>query len=541
MAPASNDPAERLSERFTFLEGGIGWRYQLAVFAIAFLAFVSRRPDALFHAQFFAEDGVYFFSDAYNDGWLRSLSLPLGGYYHTLPRIAGALAQFVPLRDAPLLMNLIGLTFQVLPINVLLSGRCSSWGPFGFRALLAFAYVALPSSYEVDASITEVQWHLAFLAFLVALASPPRNWWERVFDVAILVLFGFTGVFCLPLLPIVFVFWWLRRDRWRLVAIAALTVPFFVQLVTFTLTSAANRSPMRLGANVKVFLEMLAGDVYLAALVGMNHLATEAGTFIVTVVALLGTAILVYFFLNANLELRLFGVFAFSVLAGSLKTPQVSLVQPQWEVLRDAPGIRYWFFPVLAFAWALIWAATLGRWKPIRFLSGVALLVMCFGIVRDWRYPAYPDSNFHTHTREFAAAPMGTLVTIPIDPPGWSIHLVKKDPRCGAVPIGFIDLPANDARVSGQVQFVGWVGASGQQVERVSISTDGAVIGSVVPAVQRQDADFIHPELTNKNKGWELGIDTTKLSPGKHQITAHALEANGCDLTFASITIERAP
>ena len=40
----------------------------VAVFLFACAVVIARRPDAVFHAQFFAEDGRIWFADAYNLG-----------------------------------------------------------------------------------------------------------------------------------------------------------------------------------------------------------------------------------------------------------------------------------------------------------------------------------------------------------------------------------------------------------------------------------------------------------------------------------------
>src|SRR6266851_5375764 len=66
-----------------------------AIFLIAFVLLFARRPDAILHAQFYAEDGAYFYSDAYQFGW-RCLLMPYGGYLSTLLRLIGLLAQLVP-------------------------------------------------------------------------------------------------------------------------------------------------------------------------------------------------------------------------------------------------------------------------------------------------------------------------------------------------------------------------------------------------------------------------------------------------------------
>ena len=95
-------------------------RLQWLVFFLAAIAVVSRRPDVVLHPQFYGEDGVIWYAQAYNLGWLHALSLPEGGYLNTLPRLAAALALLVPFHAAPLVMNLLGIAIQTLPVNVFL-------------------------------------------------------------------------------------------------------------------------------------------------------------------------------------------------------------------------------------------------------------------------------------------------------------------------------------------------------------------------------------------------------------------------------------
>jgi|SRR5271165_6523884 len=55
-----------------------------AIFVTAALLFL-RRPDALLHAQFWAEDGVVWFADSYNFGALKALLRARDGYLQTIP------------------------------------------------------------------------------------------------------------------------------------------------------------------------------------------------------------------------------------------------------------------------------------------------------------------------------------------------------------------------------------------------------------------------------------------------------------------------
>src|SRR5208282_5718589 len=88
-----------------------------AIFLLACAVIVWRRPDAFFHAQFYAEDGHVWFADAYNLGWWPALFHTFAGYFETLPRLVASLALLVPLALVPLFFNIIAIAFQTLPVN----------------------------------------------------------------------------------------------------------------------------------------------------------------------------------------------------------------------------------------------------------------------------------------------------------------------------------------------------------------------------------------------------------------------------------------
>ena len=108
------------------------------------IALFCRSPRLLTHAQFYAEDGTIWFAQAYNGGWLHSLTLPQAGYLNTMPRLAAGLALLVPLPWAPLVMVIVGMTGQALPVPILLSPRSRNLASLPTRMLLAALYVALP-------------------------------------------------------------------------------------------------------------------------------------------------------------------------------------------------------------------------------------------------------------------------------------------------------------------------------------------------------------------------------------------------------------
>ncbi len=401
-----------------------------AIFLLACAVIVWRRPDAVFHAQFYAEDGHVWFAEAYNLGWWPALFHTFfGGYFETLPRLAASLALLVPLALVPLLYNLIAIVFQALPVNMLLTARSSAWGSLRFRLLLASMYLALPNCNEDYLGMENTQWQLVLIAFLLLTECSSQGIAGRIFDILILLLCGLTGPFCIFLLPISIFLAWKYRDYRRWVQAGILASSSLIQSWALLFLAHASRAHRALGASPQLFARILAGQIYFGDLLGSNGLAARPGLWIsifLICAAIGGTALIVICCLRSPLAMKLFLIFSAAVFAAGLINP-FEWDHPSmtiWDVYAGVPGLRYWFFPALAFAWALLWG-TRSRIAPVRAVSLVLLCLMCFGIVRDWRQPTYSDTHFAESVKRFEAAPPGTVVTIPEYPQGWTMQLVK--------------------------------------------------------------------------------------------------------------------
>ena len=195
---------------------GINWRWHAVVFSATLIAIFSRLPRALLHPQFFAEDGWVWYQQAYNLGWLRTLGITQAGYLQTLPRLAAGLALLFPMQWAPFIMNLAGAVVQVMPVTALLSRRCTPWGPLPVRMLMAVLYIVIPNAPEIHIVMTNAMWHLAVLQVLLAFSVPPLSWRGRVLDILLFGIGSVSGPFCMLLLPLVAVYYWVRRQSWTL-------------------------------------------------------------------------------------------------------------------------------------------------------------------------------------------------------------------------------------------------------------------------------------------------------------------------------------
>jgi hypothetical protein len=406
---------------------GLAFHWLLACFAIAVALIVLRDPTRFTQPQFWAEDGKVFFAQAYNGGWLHSLTLPVSGYLCTLPRLGAGAAMLVPLRWAPLMMALVGLLFQALPVPILLSARCRNWAPLSFRLLFAFVYVAIPDARDVHIVCTNTLWHLALVQVLLAFSAAPRSWFSRICEVAVFALASVSGPFALLVIPLLLIFWWVRRQHWSLVILSVVVAGSVIQGAVLR-HYAAQRSPRFLGATLARFTRIVGGDIFLGTVRGSFPYGYYESLLVCAISLLIGLALIVYCWRGARAEVRLFFLFCFAVLAASLRSPIVPPTQlPLWQAILGTPSLRYWYFPSLVFLWALLWCACYARSRGFRVIGALFTVLLIQGVIRDWHIPPLKDFHFPEYAAQFEAAPPGTTMRIPLNPDiAWYMELTRK-------------------------------------------------------------------------------------------------------------------
>jgi hypothetical protein len=408
--------------------------FHLLVVLVGFLIIFSRRPDAILNAQFWAEDGQRWYADAYQFG-IRCLLIPdeLGGYFHSVSRLAALVSLIFPFSVAPLVMNLCAIAIQILPASVFLSSRFSNIALLK-RLAIAFVYFALPATFEVDANATTIQWHLGLLACMVLLAPSTQSWKWHVFDGIVLVLISLDSPVGVVLLPVAAAVCWMRRSRGSAISLGLLLPGALIQGVTVLLSHSRPAAPN--GANFHRLISILGGQIFISPLLGNTTLvrmawrhfpdyifARETFAFVV------GVSILLYALRCGPVELKLFILFGVAILSLSLARPiPGTLPQPMWELMSfPGHGNRYYYLPSIAFMAALMWIANSAPKVP-RWIAWSLLVMLPLGIVRDWRYPDFVDLHFQEYASRFEASPPGTKIAIPLNPVNdahWTMELTK--------------------------------------------------------------------------------------------------------------------
>lgn len=404
----------------------------VAILLIATGLLLTRRPDAFFNPQFWAEDGGIWFAQAHALGPWVPFRIPNTGYLQTISRLVAAISVLFPLRWAPTVFNFSALLIQLAPLSLLLTQRASILGRLPARLFFGLLYVCLPNSFEIHMNVTNAQWHLAFLYFLVLILPPWDGLW-RVFDWAVIVIAGLSGPFSFFLVPVAWLLWRGKRLRpSRALAVAGCAA---VQVAAFLFMGGTPRDHGPMGASIGAFSRIIGGQVVIGSLIGqqgLEHLNAHAHLaryvfFALTIAAFGAFCVTV---LRGSLEHKAFVVFAALILAATLRASNGSGAAPAWPSLGN-PGMscRYWFIPMLACLVTLAWLAGGRHPLAIRIPAVALLLIFPVGVVLDWRYRPFEDFHWREHAALVEASAPGTPFEIPINPPGWKVGLTAPSHR----------------------------------------------------------------------------------------------------------------
>jgi len=410
-------------------------------------AIAARAPDLFTRPQFWAEDGMVFYATAYNRPGLGTLFLAYGGYLQTFPRIAGLVSQAVDFASAPLAMAVLALLVQMIAPVFLLSERYAWAVPGRVQRLgLAVVLVTAPNLMEVHVNVTNSHVHLAFLAFLVLLAEPRASRAWRTFDVAVLLLSGLSGPFCLLLWPVAAVSWWRRRDRWSAVRLACVLGVVLLQVAVILMPSGTvpgtgsssgmtSRRPRTAhGATLGNLLEIFGGQIVVGGLTGVwTYARLYAGAFtthpwLPAVIGLGGIAFVARAaWVTSSFALRLLLLFATLHLAAGLTSPIIIGDAPLWELLQlPGAGQRYYYTMTLAFLATVLWTLVADPRVAMRVVAGAATaLLVLVGIPRDLRIPPRADFDFPAQVERLASSPPGKIVKMAIPPASFQMVLVR--------------------------------------------------------------------------------------------------------------------
>lgn len=406
------------------------WIFYVLLILIGAALLFLRRPDALLEPQFWGEDGRFWYADAYNHGPLSSLFMPYAGSLQIAMRLVASLTLLLPLSYAPLIFTLVAIAVKLLPAVLLNTKRFSPLVPnLKTRLLITLFYLLIPSGFEVHANLTNINWHLVILAFMVIVSKPSKSKAWNLFDFLVVIVSGLTGPFSIILSFIALLNYRRYKNRRNILVLLAVAVCAAIQAIVLGLSPDSARLAQPLGPNLLLLLKIIGSRIGTATVMGSmlagRIISPESWFNIVAGIFVIGATALAY--IKAKLNLRLFIVLSWLMLAAALIKPQASDTMPQWYALLVGAGARYFFFPILCFFICLLFISMCKSLSTIIRLVAATLIVSTFliAIPVDFRYPPRPNLSFSYFEKEFSKAPVGQPYCLPINP-GWQMCLNKR-------------------------------------------------------------------------------------------------------------------
>lgn len=401
----------------------------LLVFVLGVIVLFLRRPDALLTPQFWAEDGKFWYGEAYTNGSLHSLLSPYAGSSQFAMRIAGSLSTILPFRSVPLFFTLVALIIKIIPLLLIHSQRFSKILKDNLaKWLITIFYLFMANGSETHLNLTNIGWHLSLIAFLILIAPSTKKKFWQVFDITVLSVAALTGPFTFFLAVPAIIQHYLERSRDSLLKLVVISAGFIVQLMIFLFTGLAERGTGidTLQPSAPLLIQIIGKRIFGVTLFGNDIALRQYGTLSILLLLCFCASMLIYAFVKGPRNLKLFIAFTWLSLAASLASPAMS---GSWKVQLLAINDRYWFLPSISFAVSLIWIIREKK-AYLSFKVGAMLcvaMIFAVSVPRSFRYKQLEDQKFSSYANQFMHLDAGENLCIPVNPDnGWLTCLTKK-------------------------------------------------------------------------------------------------------------------
>ena len=391
------------------------WLWLASVIVLTVFMWCYRRPDALTYPQFWAEDGVIFFADAYHHGF-SSLWRDHGGYYHLVPRVVALLGlSLIPLVYQPLFYNLVCL-FGILAIIAYLWFRL----PFSpeKKFFMALSLTWAPVANEVMRSLAGFHFILSLCLIIMLLGRPPKNGLEWLVDLFVMVISGLTGPFLTLFFPLLLLVAWANKFQPKsyyisLVIIAGLIIfPQALTLATPSIKRFTLDQPLTI-THIIDFFNLQAIGLFFSPKWFKNGTIPPFISIIVAF-AYLGGGI---YFIKDVLKTRHWSTLT-PLLAGLITLSATILLYGSAIGFLNPieGGPRYFYVPTVM----ILWTAILGL--PQKYLRFMAVLFVYFFAFYSIAYTSKPlvDYKWPDYSSRITTE---KELNIPINPSGWFIKI----------------------------------------------------------------------------------------------------------------------
>lgn len=209
-------------------------------------AIILRTPHSLYPPRFWGEDGTQFFCYAHNNGLFASFLKTHQGYYSLWCNCAGIIANWVPLRGAPIVTTLAGLLSQLSPAIIVLWGGIEFLGSPLKKFLALCILLLVPSNTEVGLNVANSQFLFCTACGLILVGDTKTlKWLKRM----LLLVASLNGPISCFLIPLFLLKAWREKSAERFAQFLILFCGTLVELLSLYYSRAETHRPLVIGAN----------------------------------------------------------------------------------------------------------------------------------------------------------------------------------------------------------------------------------------------------------------------------------------------------
>lgn len=408
------------------------------VLILAFVLVWLRRADVLLNAQFWAEDAVFWYKDAYEQGFLSSLITPRNGYFQSVSTIIVGATTFANPMYAPLISNIFGVLIRAIVIWFLFTDRFDFLNKTA-RFFIAAYLLCMPGLQEVQANITNAHWYLSLYVSMIIISREPNTKLWKVHDLFFVILSGLSGPFVIFII-VASIFKYLNEFKERIniktffsfyfrTPYLALVTCGFIQGITILLTFNNSRSAAPLGFSMDVISSIISSNIFLftfapwyIAKAGWYNaiLAYSLSIFIILLI--------IFNYIKGNWQAKVFSTLPVLIIIFSMAKPQLTDSAPQLPSLIGGEGSRYFVnIHIAIFSLLITYIFHCLKKKNsktlLKILSSALLLVMMYF---NYYIPPLPDMNWKQGARLINEAKPGERISFKVAPPWLTLELIKR-------------------------------------------------------------------------------------------------------------------
>jgi|GEM_PF-2634445 len=397
---------------------------------------ITRQLTSFTTPQLYAEDSLRL-QTAYQVGPVRSLFLPQFGYLEAFNLLLASVASLFPLQFSPVIYITFSLFVRIYLLIILISKRNTMFQYTYQKFLCALFVVLLPNTSEIHINANYSYWYLVLSACIILFFTHPSDTKWGMHDICIVTLSSLSGLFAPFLFLLVGIRYALYKTK-RLFIFTLLTFlgtciqafyfTSFYSYPFFTFHMFQPDGGIQIFENQIIWGTLIGpqGFFYL-----QQYLSTNVFAFISHALSIMGICCILYVSIRARIEWKIFILFGgLMFYVSSFRATGGYLDPSVWHTVALLFGTRFWLIPSFVFLLCILFIL----WEKkspivIKVISYLFILIMFIFLMlgqRSYFYESLENLHWNEYMDVYRQASIGTMIHIPINPPGWSLDVIKK-------------------------------------------------------------------------------------------------------------------